>query len=124
MCPDYLAMGMTLSEYYDGDPDDLKSIREAHKLKRQQANFDAWLSGYYHYVAMQCVSPMYRDLIRRHDPEKYLKEPIELYPAEQTKVEEQTAEDKKELENQAKVRAWVERANRLRAQKNKEASNG
>lgn len=124
LCPDYLAMGMTLSEYYDGDPDDLASVREAYKLVRKQKNFDAWLQGFYVYHAMQCVSPLYRDLVKDHQPEKYLNEPLDLFPENKPAVEEQRIEDQKDLENQAKVRAWAERVNRLRSEKNKEACNG
>lgn len=120
LCPDYLAMGMTLAEYYDGDPDDYKSVREAHTLRLEQANFDAWLHGLYIYNAMQCVSPLFRDLVKDHHPEKYFMEPLNLYPKPVKKTEEERLEDKKELANQATIRAWVDRVNRLKANKQKE----
>lgn len=125
LCPDYLAMGMTLSEFWDGDPENLVYIREADRLRKQQRNFDAWLQGRYVYDALLCASPMFRDWLRDHHPEKYPEEPYNLYPAKKT-VDEQKIADQKELENQAKVRAWVDRVNRLQAEKQKKEgmSNG
>ena len=119
LCPDYLAMGMSLKEYWEGDPENYEYVREAHRLKRKQANFDAWLNGLYVYSALQRVSPLFRDLIKDHKPEDYLTEPIELYAKEQTVQEEQVKEDERELANQAKVKAWVERVNRLKADNSK-----
>ena len=118
LCPDYLAMGMTLTEYWDGDPDDYKSVREAHRLDLKQRNHDAWLHGFYVYNALQCVSPMFRDLIRDHHAEKYFEEPLDFYP-DKKKQDEQRREDDRELANQAKVKAWVDRVNRLKAQNQK-----
>lgn len=103
---------MSLKEYWDGDPDNLKYVREAYLLRRRQANTDAWMQGLYVYHAMQCVSPLFRDWVRDHHPEKYLEEPFDLYPSKE-KLEEARQEDQRELANQATIRAWVERANRL-----------
>lgn len=120
LCPDYLAMGMTLKEYWDGDIANLKYVRKAHELRKKEENFNAWLHGLYIYNALQCVSPMYRDLLRDHRPEDYFKEPLNLYPKRKARSEEERIEDKRELANQATIRAWVERANRLFAEKHKE----
>lgn len=122
VCPDYLAMGMTLDEYWNGDPSNLEYVRKAHLLRRKQANFDAWLNGHYVYIALQCVSPMFRDWLRDHHPEKYPNEPIDIYPKQVEKTDEEKLADKKELANQATIRAWVDRVNRLQANKQKEES--
>lgn len=126
LCPDYLAMGMTLNEFWDGDADNLVYVREADRLRKQQRNFDAWLQGRYVYEALLCASPMFRDWVKDHHPDKYPEEPYELYPEKKTVSDEQRAEDLRELENQAKVRAWVDRVNRLQAEKQKKEgmSNG
>lgn len=124
LCPDYLAMGMTLDEFWNGDPSNLEYVRKAHMLRRKQANFDAWLNGHYIYIALQCVSPMFRDWTRDRHPEKYPSEPIDIYPTVMEKSVEEKLEDKKELKNQATIRAWVERVNRLQAKKKEDVANG
>lgn len=117
LCPDYLAMGMTLTEFYDStDLDDYAAVREAHRLRLKQANFDAWLHGLYTYNALICASPLFRDWVKDHHPEKYLEEPFDIYKAP-SKERTQSEDDAKELANQEIIKAWVARANRLRKQK-------
>ena len=118
LCADYLAMGMTLKEYWEGDPDDYVSVRDAHLLRRKQANFDAWLHGFYTYNALQCVSPLFRDWVKDHKPADYFAQPIDLYKSDSQR-ESERLEDEKELANQATIRAWVEKVNRLKAEKAK-----
>lgn len=123
LCPDYLAMGMTLSEYYDCEnPDDYESVRQAHLLRLKQKNHDAWLNGLYTYHALQRVSPMFRDWVKDHTAEKYMEEPFDLYPNETavSKTEEERIEDAKELANQATIRAWIDKVNRLKSENKKE----
>ena len=115
-------MGMSLEEYWDGDASNLEYIRKAHKLRKKEENFNAWLNGLYVYNALQCVSPMYRDWVKDHHPEKYFQEPIDLFPKKEETREEERIEDKRELANQATIRAWVERVNRLKAKQQKEDS--
>ena len=120
LAPDYLAMGMSLSEYYDGDPDWLEDVRKAHELRLKQANHDAWLHGLYVYNALKSVSPLFRDWVKDHTPDKYPLEPFDLYPSKTDAKSEQKEQDDKDLKNQATIRAWVDRVNRLQNQKNKE----
>lgn len=108
-------MGMTLKEYWDGDPKDAAIIREAHDLRRKNDNFNAWLQGQYIYEALLCASPMFHDWVKRPKPIPYPKKPYELFE----KAEKKTESDDKELKNQATIRAWVDRANRIREQKDK-----
>ena len=118
MCPDYLAMGMSLDEYWYGDAELTTYYRKAHRLKRRQANQDAWMQGFYVYHAMQCVSPLFRDWVKDHRPEKYMNEPLDLYPdTEDNKSVDQEREDAKELANQATIKAWINRVNRLKSEK-------
>ena len=125
LCPDYLAMGMSLDEYWNGDAELPRYYREAYKLKRKKENFDAWLHGYYVYHALQCVSPLFRDWVRDHHPEKYMSEQLELYPEKKvTAVSEQKEADKKELANQAFIKAWVKRVNQKKSDKKEGEANG
>ena len=125
VCPDYLAMGMTLEEFWHGDSEYFEYVRKAHKLRCQQANHDAWLHGIYIYNALQCVAPMFRDWVKDHRADKFFEKPLDLYPVEKPQAEQEREQDKKDLDNQAKVRAWADRVNRMFAAKKKEdAANG
>lgn len=109
-------MGMTLKEYWDDDPMYAKYVRQAYELRKKQKNFDAWLQASYIYDALLCASPMFHDWLKNPKPIPYLKEPYDLFKSE---GEKQKEEDEKELRNQATLRAWFDRANRIIEDKQK-----
>jgi len=117
LCPDYMAMGMTYDEYWNGDAELPRFYREAHRLRRIQENHNAWLHGLYVYHAMSSVSPLFRDLVKDHTAEKYLEQPFDLYPEPKKPSTEQQEQDAKDLANQAMIKDWVKRANRLYEEK-------
>ena len=45
-------MGMSYSEYWDSEPNAVKSYREAHKIKQEESNTMAWLQGMYNYIGV------------------------------------------------------------------------
>lgn len=45
--PQYLAIGMSAEEFWHGDVLLVIAYREAHKIKRQNSNFEAWLHNKY-----------------------------------------------------------------------------
>lgn len=51
-CPFYLAIGMSLAEYWTCDPVLARYYREAYKLKQEQSDSAAWLQGLYFYEAL------------------------------------------------------------------------
>ena len=119
-CADYLAMGMSLDEYWNGDAELCRYYRQANRYRREQANQDAWLHGFYVYTALINVSPLFRDWVKNHKPEPYFDKPIPLY--EVPKEEKQQRETEAELEIQDKLKDWIVRANKIR--KKKEVANG
>lgn len=54
----YLVMGMTADEYWNGDPQLVKSYREAEKIRKDRMNEQNWLMGMYVYDAMCRVAPI------------------------------------------------------------------
>lgn len=108
-------MGMSLDEYWRGKPEYARYYREANKLKKKERNFNAWVQGLYVYHANCASSPMFRDLVKDHTPQKYLAEPFDFLP--KTKQEEEAKEEAQDLENEAKILDWVSRTNRLFAEK-------
>lgn len=50
--PEYLAIGMSAKEFYDGPAWLTVSYRKANRTRREQANFDAYLQATYIYEAL------------------------------------------------------------------------
>ena len=127
LCPDYMAMGLTYEQYWDGDPDMIIAFRKAFRLRekqrRDQRNTEMWMQGMYFYEALIDVSPLFRDLLKNPKAIPYLKEPYPLDKAEQEAREKRDTE-KKDKETQAKFKAWVQRANRIRAEREAKAKEG
>lgn len=119
-CPHYLAMGMTADEYWNQDPELCIYYRDAHRMKRQQAEEDAWMHGFYTYSALTKASPMFRDWVKDHKPEKYFEKPIGFFePLAEVKKQE---ERKQELAVRDKLDEWMAKVNR--SKKKKEETNG
>ena len=59
LCPIYMSMGISYDEYWYGDYTQLAYYRKAFELKRERANYDAWLQGWYVYDALCAVSPVF-----------------------------------------------------------------
>lgn len=115
-CPKYLAMGMSLTEYWDGDAEWVKYTREAYRLRRERENEEHWIQGMYVYDAIIRTAPLLNGFVKNPKAEPYPDKPYVLFddaPKERPKSEE----DAKELENQAFIRSWVAKVNRLKGDK-------
>lgn len=123
LCPDYMAMGMTWDEYWYGDPWMAKAVRQAHELKRKETNFNLWLQGAYVYEAILNIAPVLRPFSKDTKPVPY---PSEPYAFNKDEREEQDKRKQENLDkkNQATIRAWAERVNRLKAEKEKKGTQG
>ena len=76
-------MGMTYDEYWNGDPWMCRDYRKAHEIKRDEFNSNAWLQGFYNYIATQtAVGNAFREKGRQ--PVKYLEQPLDLHEKEKT----------------------------------------
>lgn len=118
LCPDYMAMGMSYDDYWNGEPDMVRYYRKTDELKKKQRNFDFWLQGLYIYEALLDASPMFHDLAKSPKPIPYLSEPYAL-SKEEIEAKIKKDEEEKDKQNQETVKAWVERANRIRAEREK-----
>lgn len=47
-----MSIGMTATEYWDGESDWPKYFREAYKMRQESLNHEAWMHGLYVYDAM------------------------------------------------------------------------
>lgn len=103
--PFYLAIGMSLTEYFEGDCLLAKYFREAYRLKQEQDDYNAWLQGLYFYKALDCALYNNPPLMKRgSEPKMYFKEPI-LREQQDEINEEKLALEKEEQE--AKMGVWL-----------------
>jgi len=76
LCPQYMSMGVPYGEYWYGDYTQLEHYQKAFELRRERANYDAWLQGAYMYDALCMVSPVLNAFAKRGTkPTPYHKEP-------------------------------------------------
>ena len=96
LAPYYYAMGMTPTDYWDGDIEYPKQFRKAEKIRREKASTDAWLQGYYIYETLIDVAPLYRFGVRHPKAAPYFEEPIPVTEEAIREAEEAAAKQKME----------------------------
>ena len=103
-CPFYLAIGMSLREYWEGDSSLTRYYRKAYQIKQDEFNNNAWLQGVYIYDA---ISTALHNALR--DPKKsrareYAKQPYDFRRKEKT--EQEKAQEV--AVEQEKAAAWMQ----------------
>ena len=108
LCPEYMAMGMTYDEYWNGDNLLPKYYRKAEEIKQRKKNHEFWLQGMYVYEAILDASPVYREFAKNARPLPY---PTEPYPlSKKEKEEQQERKEKFEMEKiKASMSAWMKK---------------
>lgn len=110
-CPYYMAMGMTYEEYWHGDASLPRYYLKAELLRRKMRNEDAWRQGRYFYDALLCASPVFRDLVKEHDPYPYPSDPYPLTAKDARELQER--KDREQMEaDMEKVKLFAEAWNR------------
>lgn len=84
--PYYLAIGMTVDEYWNGDPSLCKAFRKADEIRRERMNYESWLQGAYVYEALCGASPLFNAMSKRGKPFPYAKKPYEFKKPEKQKT--------------------------------------
>lgn len=109
--PYYLAMGMTLDEFFNQDCTLVKYYRETQQIKKEQRNQELWLQGLYIYEALGDMSPVLRAFSKKGT--KPLPYPSEPYPI--TKAEAMVRKEREEQlqaeKVKAKLYAWAAKTN-------------
>lgn len=103
--PAYLSMGMSPSEYWNGDAEMCVAYRRAHKEQMRFQDLMAWRQGLYFYHALNCSAPAFNSL-KPHKPHEYIK-PFGFEPKAD---EEETKQDA----GFAYVKAWADKVNNMR----------
>ena len=70
VCPEYMAMGMSYDEFWNGSNDAPRMYRTAYRRQRERANEDAWLHGLY---VQQAIAACFSD---KKKPVRYPDKPI------------------------------------------------
>ena len=108
-CPEYMAMGMSYEQFWDGDTSAHKMYRIAKKKRLSEQNQIAWLQGMYFYVALVSVAP-YVKAFSKAKPRPYMEEPIDLWEEERKRREENEAKARFER-MRAKMEAFAKTHN-------------
>lgn len=95
-CPFYISIGMSASEYWEGDNDYPKQYRKAEKMRQEQVNYEAWLHGLYVYDAI--MSGLSHVNKNKSDHKNYAEKPYDFTP----KVKEEN-----KVESEAQAEAWL-----------------
>jgi len=102
--PQYMAMGMTTEEYFNGDSQLAKAYRESFKLQIEKENEMLWLQGMYTYQAILLCAPRLNS-IKPQKPADYPKKPFEINSKkEKPKTMEEIGFEK--------MKAWMEKVNK------------
>ena len=113
--PFYISIGMSASEYWEGDPCLTQYYRKAYLLKQEEINNNAWLQGLYVYDAVTtALHNALRGFGKQRLPAKdYAKQPYDLRGKVKSEVEKA-----KEIEiEQEKAAAWMENFVRMNQKK-------
>lgn len=94
-CPQYLAMGMTYEQYWDGDVCAHKAYLKAYRINLNKENQLLWLQGAYIYDALIAVTP-YIKAFSKSKPNPYRKEPFDLFEKQRKEREEREAKERYE----------------------------
>ncbi len=103
VCPYYLAKGMSLTEFWDEDPQLVKFYDKADEIKRRQKNHELWMQGMYIYDALVSVASSF-------GKGKTFEYPDMPYPLTASEKEEQEEIRRKRNRERAKASfaVWAE----------------
>ena len=90
--PEYIAMGMSYREFWELDSSLVKDYRRANKIKQDQANYQAWLTGLYMLNALNSGVPVSVVGFAKHKVE------LPHFPEKPIDFEAQTKEERAKKE--------------------------
>ena len=119
--PYYLSIGMTYDQYWEGDSWLVKDYRKAHELRREEANWQAWLQGMYIYEAISDIAPVLHPFAKKGTrARRYSDKPYEFKKPEKktAKVPDEDREAKAKSDKiKAMMMAAMNRSNAENAKK-------
>lgn len=76
--PEFLAIGMTVEQFYDERCDLVNAFKKAYRIRRQRDNFDAYLQGAYFYEALTRCRNMFNPFSGGGKIDPWLDEPYDI----------------------------------------------
>ena len=110
-----MALGMSYSEFWDGDVYLVRTYRKAYGIRKEIDNYKAWLQGLYIYEAICDASPILRAFSKARKPAPYPHEPYALNTEISKKRRETSEERRRKAEDEifvANMNAWAESFNK------------
>lgn len=115
-CPYYMAMGMSLHEYWEEDSDLAVYYREAERVRQDKINWQLHLQGLYIYEAVCDASPLFQPFAKKGTkPIPYRSLP---YGVEEPKTVNKTEQTRKAME------VFSAQVSRINEKMGKEVNNG
>lgn len=104
--PLYLAIGMSLTEYFESDCTLTRYFRRAYQIRQESEDHNAWLQGAYIYKAFDCALYNNPPLMKRgREARQYFDKPLTVQNADYKTSEEEKALKKEEEE--AAMGVWM-----------------
>ena len=94
-CPNYMAMGMSYDQYWDGDVSAHKMYAKAEKQRIITQNRMAWLQGLYVYEAIIDATPYFK-AFSKHKPKPFVEQPYDIFPDEAQRRKEKEERERYE----------------------------
>lgn len=94
---------MSYELFWNGEPELVKTYREAHELRNQQKNQEMWMQGLYVFLGFKSVMEAFASGMsgsKSSTPKPYPEEPIPITEAEQKLATER---------NKQRTLQWVEK---------------
>ena len=90
--PQYLVMGMSWEQFWEGEPSLVRAYRKADSIRRRRMNEELWLSGMY---TAEALASTVGNMFSKSNKHKY--------PAEPFAITADEIAERRERENRAKI---------------------
>lgn len=90
-----MSIGMSYTEFWEGQPDLVKAYYKADVYRREQQNNNMWLQGAYIYNAIAVV--MANSFSKQGKNAKYIEKPFEIIPKTKTDKEINAEKEKQKV---------------------------
>ena len=102
----FLHCGMTRDEYWNQDPYIVEEYLGAYKIRREEQNWQAWISGLYTFDAVSAVLGNIHFDKGSHKFVKPMEQPMQIFPKTPEEIE---------AENQRRIKEFVRNLNAFHA---------
>ncbi len=99
---------MTVNQFYYGPCRLAVAYKKAHRIRREQSNFDAWLMGGYVYSAIAALAPILNGMVKDPKPKEWMDKPFEIYTTNRRGDQQENMQSGKKDAAPAAAIAWMQ----------------